>query len=40
MIVKNFELKKNIKVFNYFLLYGNNSGAIDESVEKIFKPEF
>ena len=40
MIVKTFELKKKIKEFNYFLLYGNNSGAIEESIEKSFKPIF
>ena len=35
MILKFFELKeKNIKENRYFLLYGNNKGLIEETIEK------
>jgi DNA polymerase-3 subunit delta len=39
MIIKNFELKKiNLKDNKYFLLYGNNEGLIEETIEEILKP--
>ena len=40
MIVKYFDLGKKIaKNTNFFLLYGNNSGHIHETIEKILKPK-
>ncbi len=40
MIVKYFDLKKkNIEKTNFFLLYGNNLGLIQETIEKILKPK-
>ena len=38
MIVKYFELKKKIKDNKYFLLYGNNEGLIEETIDEIIKP--
>ncbi len=39
MIVKNFELnRKKLNLNKYFLLYGNNSGLIEETIEKTLKP--
>ena len=39
MIVKFFELKKkNLKEFQFFLLYGNNKGLIEETCNKVIKP--
>ena len=39
MIVKHFELDKNISVKNkFFLLYGNNSGLIKEIIKSKLKP--
>ena len=39
MIIKNFELKKKISYESkYFLLYGNNLGFVEESIEKDIKP--
>ena len=38
MILKNFELKKKIKDNKYFLLYGNNEGLIEETIDEILKP--
>ncbi len=41
MIVKHFELKKKISPKNkYYLLYGNNTGLIDEIIENDLKPTF
>ena len=41
MIVKSFELQKRInKDINFYLLYGVNSGLIEESIENILKPTF
>ncbi len=41
MIVKNFELKKKLsKKINFYLLYGSNSGLIDETIENVLKPYF
>ena len=41
MIVKFFEIeKKNLKNYNFFLLYGNNEGLIKETLEKKIKPLF
>ena len=41
MIVKSFELQKRInKDINFYLLYGVNSGLIEESIENILKPIF
>lgn len=39
MIIKFFELKKkNLKDNNFFLLYGNNSGLIEETLNTTIKP--
>ena len=39
MILKFFELKnKKLDNFNYFLLYGNNSGLIEETINNHLKP--
>ena len=39
MIVKHFELNKNIsEKKKFFLLYGNNSGLIKETIESKLKP--
>lgn len=39
MILKSFELKnKKLDNFNYFLLYGNNSGLIEETINNHLKP--
>ena len=39
MIVKSFELKKkNLEKTQYFLLYGNNKGYIEETCNEIIKP--
>ena len=41
MIVKFFELKKKISDGNsFYLLYGPNSGLIDETIDTILKPNF
>ncbi len=41
MIVKFFELKKKISDGNsFYLLYGQNSGLIDETIDTILKPNF
>lgn len=41
MIIKSFELQKKIdKNINFYLLYGVNSGLIEESIENILKPVF
>jgi len=41
MIIKNFELKNNIKNnINYYLLYGSNTGLIEETIDKFLKPVF
>ena len=41
MIVKHFEIKNNLKKnINYYLLYGVNSGLIEESINNIFKLNF
>ena len=41
MIVKSFELQKKInKDINFYLLYGPNSGHIEESIENVLKPIF
>ena len=41
MIIKNFELKNNIKNnINYYLLYGSNTGLIEETINKFLKPVF
>ncbi len=41
MIVKLFELKKkDLKKFRFFLLYGNNDGLMEETLEKTIKPIF
>ncbi len=41
MIIKNYELKDNLKKkINYFLLYGQNSGLIEELINKDLKPFF
>ena len=39
MIVKFFELKKkNLKGIQFFLLYGNNKGLIEETYHEVIKP--
>ena len=39
MIIKYFELKKNtLQSKNYFLLYGNNQGLINEIIQNTLKP--
>ncbi len=41
MIIKHYELKKNLKgKNNFFLLYGHNSGLIEEIIDKDLKPIF
>ena len=41
MIIKHYELKNNLKKnINYILLYGQNSGLIDEIIEQNLKPIF
>ena len=41
MIIKHYELKNNLKgKNNYFLLYGQNSGLIEEIIDKDLKPFF
>ena len=41
MIVKNFELKKKLtQNIDYFLLYGPNTGLINETIEKDLKSVF
>ena len=39
MIVKFFDLKKNFKnKINFYLLYGQNTGLIEETIDNILKP--
>ena len=39
MIVKFFDLKKNLKKnINFYLLYGPNSGLIEETINNTLKP--
>ena len=39
MIIKYFELKKkNLIEIKYFLLYGNNKGLIEETINNVLKP--
>jgi DNA polymerase III subunit delta len=39
MIIKSFELKKkNLNEKKFFLLYGNNEGLIDETIQETLKP--
>ncbi len=41
MIVKHFDLKKKIKTdINFYLLYGQNSGLIEETINTELKPNF
>jgi len=41
MIIKYFDLKKNnLHEKNLFLLYGSNRGLIEETIDKILKPNF
>tara|TARA_Y100000389_G_scaffold162902_1_gene165896 strand:- start:430 stop:1425 length:996 start_codon:yes stop_codon:yes gene_type:complete len=41
MIIKNFDLKKNLKKnINFYLLYGPNAGFIEETINNTFKPIF
>ena len=40
MIVKFFDLKKNLKSnINFYLLYGPNSGLIEETINNTLKPD-
>ena len=38
MIIKFYELKKNLKGNNFFLLYGSNKGLIEETIKNDLKP--
>ena len=38
MIIKYFDLKKNLKKNKFFLLYGNNEGLIRETIDNTLKP--
>ena len=38
MIIKFYELKNKINQYKFFLLYGNNTGLIEETIENILKP--
>ena len=39
MIIKHFELqKKDLKKFQFFLLYGNNQGHVEETINDVLKP--
>ena len=41
MILKHFELKNNLqKKINFYLLYGPNTGLIEEKIDTVFKPAF
>src|SRR5210317_2092345 len=41
MLIKSSELKSfKIQNINYYLFYGPNSGLIEETINKIFKPTF
>tara|TARA_B100001121_G_C18654577_1_gene605783 strand:- start:271 stop:1272 length:1002 start_codon:yes stop_codon:yes gene_type:complete len=41
MIIKYFDLKKtDLRKINLFLLYGKNRGLIEETIDKILKPNF
>jgi DNA polymerase III subunit delta len=41
MIVKHFDLKKKLKNnINFYLLYGQNTGLIEETIDEILKPNF
>ena len=40
MIIKNFELNKNISKFKIFLLYGNNEGHKDQVIDDLFIKNF
>ena len=40
MIVKYFDLQKELKNINYYLLYGPNTGLIEEIIDKTLKPSF
>ena len=41
MIVKHYELKNNLgKKINYFLLYGQNTGLIEDTIDNDLKPAF
>ena len=41
MIIKNFDLKKNLKKnINFYLLYGPNNGLIEDSINDVLKPNF
>ena len=40
MIIKHYEIKKNLKKSNYFLFHGPNENLIEEIIDKILKPNF
>ena len=41
MIIKNFDLKNNLKKnINFYLLYGPNSGLIEDTINQVLKPNF
>jgi len=41
MLIKSYELKTfKIKNIDYYLFYGPNTGLIEETINKVFKPYF
>ena len=41
MIIKNFDLKNNLKKnINFYLLYGSNNGLIEDTINQVLKPNF
>ena len=41
MIIKYFNLRKSLeKQGNFYLLYGKNTGLIEDAINKILKPNF
>ena len=40
MIVKFYNLNKNLKNINFYLMYGANTGLIEETINKVLKPNF
>ena len=38
MIIKHYELKKNFSKNKFFLLYGDNTGLIEETIKLSLKP--
>ncbi len=41
MIIKFYDLNKNLKKnINFYLMYGENTGLIEETIDKVIKPNF